>query len=83
MNQELIIELAFKAGFVEYELDDGTTDAFDRRYEKFASLIASAEREACAKVCVKISEKNIWEFENEIEAIEECVAAIRARGETT
>jgi hypothetical protein len=39
MNQEQIIELAFKAGFVEYELDDGTTDAFDKRYEKFAELI--------------------------------------------
>ncbi len=48
--------------------------------EAFAALVAAAEREACAKVCVRISEKSVWEFENEIEAIEECVAAIRARG---
>jgi len=61
-----IIELAKRAGFVEYELDDGTTEAFDKRYAKFAQLVEDAafkrwaaqtkfaiqdEREACAKVC--------------------------------
>jgi hypothetical protein len=43
-----IIELAMQAGFVEYELDDGTTEAFDKRYAKFAALVAAHEREACA-----------------------------------
>ena len=43
-----IIELAKQAGFVEYELDDGTTEAFDKRYAKFAALVAAHEREACA-----------------------------------
>ena len=51
MTREEIIEMAIQAGFVDYELDDGTTDAFDKRYETFAVLVASAEREACAKVC--------------------------------
>jgi hypothetical protein len=46
-----IIELAKQAGFVEYELDDGTTEAFDKRYAKFAALVAAHEREACAKIC--------------------------------
>ena len=46
MTREEIIELAKQAGFVDYELDDGTTDAFDKRYEAFAVLVASAEREA-------------------------------------
>jgi len=50
-----IIELAMQAGFVEYELDDGTTEAFDKRYAKFAALVEAAaradEREACAKLC--------------------------------
>ena len=50
MTREEIIEMAIQAGFVDYELDDGTTDAFDKRYEAFAVLVASAEREACAKV---------------------------------
>ena len=51
MTKEKIIQMARQAGFVDYELDDGTTHAFDKRYEAFAVLVASAEREACAKVC--------------------------------
>ena len=51
MNKEEIIQMAKQAGFLDYELDDGTTDACDKRYEAFAVLVASAEREACAKVC--------------------------------
>ena len=49
MTQEKIIEMAKQAGFVDYELDDGTTDACDKRYEAFAKLAARHEREACAK----------------------------------
>ena len=49
MTQEEIIEMARQAGFVDYELDDGTTNAFDKRYEAFARLVAEKEREACAK----------------------------------
>ena len=49
MTKEEIIKMAKQAGFVEYELDDGTTDAFDKRYEAFAKLVAKKEREACAK----------------------------------
>ena len=49
-----IIELAKQAGFVEYELDDGTTEAFDKRYAKFAALVEAAaradEREECARI---------------------------------
>ena len=45
MTKEEIIQMAKHAGFVDYELDDGTTDAFDVRYEAFAVLVASAERE--------------------------------------
>ena len=40
MTEEEIIDMAFKAGFVDYELDDGTTNAFDKRYEAFAKLVA-------------------------------------------
>ena len=49
MTKKEIIEMAKQAGFVDYELDDGTTDAFDKRYEAFAKLVAKKEREACAK----------------------------------
>ena len=40
MNKEQIIEMARQAGFLDYELDDGTTDACDKRYEAFAKLVA-------------------------------------------
>ena len=36
MTKEEIREMAREAGFVDYELDDGTTNAFDKRYEAFA-----------------------------------------------
>ena len=49
MTKEEIIEMARQADFLDYELDDGTTDAFDKRYETFAKLVAEKEREACAK----------------------------------
>ena len=59
MTREEIIEMARQAGFVDYELDDGTTDAFDKRYEAFAVLVASAEREVCAKLC---EDSNTWDL---------------------
>ena len=49
MNKDEIIDMARQAGFVDYELDDGTTDAVDKRYEAFAKLVAEHEREECAK----------------------------------
>ena len=70
-----IIELAKQAGFVEYELDDGTTEAFDKRYAKFAALVAAHEREECAKLCEELYEEDEWV------SIGEAFAAIRARGE--
>ena len=84
MTKEEIIEMAFKAGFVDYELDDGTTNAFDKRYEAFAKLVAEKEREACAEICdgFYLSWINIqgrYEFMGE--GASECVDAIRARGQ--
>ena len=38
--QNEIIEVARRAGFIDYELDDGTTNAFDKRYKAFAKLVA-------------------------------------------
>ena len=75
MTREEIIEMARQAGFLDYELDDGTTDAFDKRYEAFAVLVASAEREACAKVCDGYSDGR------HANMADLCAEAIRARGE--
>jgi hypothetical protein len=93
MNQDEIIEMARAAGFVEYELDDGTTTAFDKRYEAFAKLVAQevrdrimfgsrddwvlAEREACAKVCEKYAAANTSWTKA---AVKDCAAIIKARG---
>ena len=73
MTQDEIIAMAREAGFVEYELDDGTTTAFDKRYEAFANLVAAKEREACAKLC------DDWESDEAF--VVNIAAAIRARGE--
>jgi len=69
MTKDDIIRMALEAGFVEYEIDDGTTDAFDVRYERFATLVAAAEREACAKIA-------------EMAEPFKCADLIRARGNT-
>ena len=94
MTQDEIIEMAREVGFVEYELDDGTTTAFDKRYEAFAKLVV-------AKAFQNGYEKGVAGF-NEAVSLEreacaklcdsfqtrdvgmqpaECAGAIRARGE--
>jgi hypothetical protein len=84
MTKEEIIEMARQVGFVDYELDDGTTNAFDKRYEAFAKLVAEAEREACAEICDGfylswIDIQGRYEFMGE--GASECAGAIRARGQ--
>ena len=95
MTKDAIIEMARQAGFLDYEFDDGTTDAFDKRYEAFARLVAEAERDACAKLCdlaMLQNQETINELEED-EHIAQCFIqgamtqlvktsnAIRARGE--
>ena len=45
MTKEEIIEMARQAGFLDYELDDGTTDACDKRYEAFARLVEAKKQD--------------------------------------
>ena len=81
MNQEQIIELVREAGGMADYMTWVERDLLPV-FERFAALVAAAEREACAKVCVAVAEKNTWWDINEIEAAVECAAEIRARGET-
>ena len=76
MTKEELIEMARQAGFVDYELDDGTTNAFDARYEAFAKLIAEKEREACARVCESLE---LPEWPDKVR--QPLAQAIRARGQ--
>jgi hypothetical protein len=71
-----IIDMARQAGFVDYELDDGTTNAFDKRYEAFAKLVAEKEREACANICEEMAVKD-----NLTNYYKVAANAIRARGQ--
>ncbi len=48
--------------------------------ERFAALVAAAEREACAKVC-EILEAEDDSFYAEFSRAKDCSAAIRARGD--
>ena len=68
MTKDEIIDMARQAGFVDYELDDGTTDASDKRYEAFARLVAEHEREKCAKRLEAVGAAH-------------CAENIRARGQ--
>ena len=83
MTRDDIIKLAHEAA-----TEDGSTNREDgknvvlyaaktnRFLERFAALVAEAEREACAQVCDDID----TEYEGEDVGATWCSAAIRARG---
>lgn len=89
MTRDDIIRMATDAGFIP--------DIFywDTRLERFAALVAAAEREECAKVCedmgvyvayVGKTEKYPGEYASYEDrgygsAIKDCAPAIRARGQ--
>ena len=69
MNREDIIRMAEKCGIPEFENNESQAENIMR----FAALVASAEREACAEVC-----DDLWEDDYTAFA---CAEAIRARGQ--
>ena len=70
MNREDIIRMAREAGLTGLKEADVLGN-----FERFAALVAAAEREACAKVCEEVGNRdaitNAWD----------AAAAIRSRGE--
>lgn len=91
MTEDDIIRMAREAGFYGSEiLGDHEYDVVGlvSDLERFANLVAAAEREECAKVCADIGK----EYNNEInkklglgyelqEVAFDCESAIRARGQ--
>jgi hypothetical protein len=75
MNQELM-DMAEQAGYKDLPTVRLAYQGFDK--EKFAALVAAAEREACAKVCESYLSDTPYSGWATTMA-----AAIRARGETT
>ena len=75
MNKEEVIKLAKQSGlFVELVLERDLD-----WLERFAALVASAEREACAKLCDEIYTGE--EASGDWPTPEMCATAIRARGQ--
>ncbi len=75
MTRDDIIRMAREAGF---NVEQGfllRVTGIDEDLERFAALVAAAEREACAKVCD--AHVGIWIIPA---GPKECAAAIRARG---
>ena len=81
MNRDDIIRMAQAAGFSVGPSRDGPDDGWGvgANLERFAALVAAAEREACAKVCEEnatdLSEGD-WDS-----ACINCANHIRARGQ--
>ena len=73
MNRDDIIRIYEKANGWSPEGWDKTVDELER----FAALVAAAEREACATLCDKISDDDGFEGGY----ADNCAKAIRARGQ--
>jgi len=76
MNRDEIIRMAREVGLCDEEGRDSDSIVITGYLERFAELVAAAEREACAKVCDVLADKHTFEggYANE------CAIAIRERG---
>jgi hypothetical protein len=76
MTKKDIIRMAREAGF---NVEQGfllRVTGIDEDLERFAALVAAAEREACAKVC---EARVMGDNNREDEEAKRCAAAIRER----
>ena len=83
MNRDDIIRMVREAGgcFEELPLCDAWLFYEDEHLERFATLVAAAEREACAKVCDEVECGSSMMIE-ERQTANECARKIRARGQS-
>ena len=83
MDREQIIRMAREAELI-METDCTTPWMEDHDLtpylERFATLVAAVEREACAKVCEILGAEDD-SFYAEFSRAKDCAAAIRARGQ--
>jgi predicted Zn-dependent protease len=75
MTREDIIKMAREAGFDPHDMSDDFTCNLED-IERFAALVAAAEREACAKMCDVLAVHP--EYASDITKV--AAQAIRARG---
>lgn len=82
MTRDEIIEAAWKSGvWIPAGQDHAREQEIDR-LERFATLVAAAEREACEKVCDEVHDQWRWGSDDPHSGPADCAAAIRARGES-
>ena len=87
MTRDDIIKLARDAGFYFHDagyapiLHTTKNEYSEKCFERFAALVAAAEREACAKACEGVAEEyrgTTWGKKAE-KICDNCADAIRAR----
>ena len=77
MTQDEVISMARECGHWTGQ----TVEMNDVGLERFAALVAAAEREACARECDDLARLNRTSDTDSMWQWEECAAAIRQRGE--
>lgn len=85
MNRDDIIRMAREVGAGEPESLYGRTDYFamtEYELQRFAALVAAAEREACAQVC-EAERERLFEWGRGLQVItaDKLATAIRTMGE--
>ena len=80
MNRDDVIRLVREAGMIRANFTD-RWDVHQSELEKFAALVAAAEREACARMC-EVEYAACWHNSAmaAAKAAERCATAIRLRG---
>ena len=81
MSREEIIRMAREAGFQVASESWWVTES--EALDRFAALVAAAEREACAQVCEALRDdllEGLGRYEFMGEGADFCAEAIRARG---
>ena len=79
MDREEIIRMAREAEFEVYETDVWITDGWwTEELERFAALVAAAERSACVKACEELL-TIISSGDEHRDGVADCISAIRAR----
>ena len=75
MNREEILLIAKQSGvrLASYSDTVDHRNVYPHELERFAKLVAAAEREECAKVCEDMDHNGVM-------IAADCAAAIRARG---
>ena len=80
MNRDDIIRMAREAGISTGGHPMNPWSVYPSDLERFAALVAAAEREACAQACIETGAKK-GSSDDALDMADSCATAIRSRGE--